>query len=419
MRVVEIAAASMLSLAVGQAHAASEQDWAACAGKDLATAIQACSRIVSDQATTLSDRADGYLFRAGAYLSQRNFDLAIADYTEAIRLAPRNVTAYAGRALAYFKKGNRDQAAADFSIVNKLDSAKAAELAATDPALNEIAALARSRAPAPSSVSEPIRRPLPPDVGLSEEVVHLLETDPLFAQSPPVRVRAWNTEGSSWSETDGPAGRMTMTMTAQTQYRLEALGGGLVKFDSGTNSEGKTKVPGSPLSHSVLRRAGVTVGNGFFELNSTFSFQNFKPVETKLLRIEKMSGRMFPMQINNHFSFAAAYKTTGVKGEDEFSWESDCVISQEFEAKSLHPDLTGRAFIGVCENFRVYKIDKSLNSTSRGGSTFIEDLGYVINASPIGTKSNSPASPGDATTAGVITYRGGGTTVLKSFTLRQ
>lgn len=148
MRSVMTVAVSMLGLMLAcQTQAASKQDWDECAGTELAVAIRACSRIVSDQASSPSDRADGYSYRAGAYLSQRNFDQAIADYSEAIRLVPRNVSAFTGRALAYFHTGNRDQAAADFSVVQHLDPSKAAALAESDPELKQIAALASGRSP--------------------------------------------------------------------------------------------------------------------------------------------------------------------------------------------------------------------------------------------------------------------------------
>jgi Tfp pilus assembly protein PilF len=74
---------------------ANQRDWDECTGK------------------SAQNRADAYLFRANAHVVEGSFDQAIADYGEAIRLAPQNVVAYAGRAVAYFHKGDRDHAVID------------------------------------------------------------------------------------------------------------------------------------------------------------------------------------------------------------------------------------------------------------------------------------------------------------------
>jgi hypothetical protein len=419
MRLVTIVVASTLNLVFAyEVHAASQQDWSECAGRDLATALQACSRIVSDQAATPSDRADGYLFRAGAFFSQRNFDLAIADYTEAIRLAPQNVTAYGGRAIAYFQKGNLDQAAADFSIIYQLDSAKAVELAASNPDLNAIAALARRRTSTPSDARVAVRKPLPRNVGLSEEVINLLETNPLFAQADPIALRTFTIDVTSQNEFNGPLGRSTISSTGKNQNQVEDLGGGLVRFDFRSSNEQKTKASGKPaeISHSTMRRSGLAIGNGLFDLDTTMSFQidgrsvldGKKPVP-KLLRIGKMSGKIFPVQINNHFSFTTVFK--GTNGE-ESPTENDCVISREFDAKSFHPDLTGKAFLGICETFS----DGSSKLTARYKKIYFQELGYWIQVDPV-SPSEQLMQTNDTVTAETTTYKANGAFVLKSFTL--
>jgi len=134
--------------ACGAANAASQQDWDACAGKGTAQSVPACSRILADQSETGQNRADAYLFRAGAYLSQGNFDSAIADYSEAIKLAPRNVVAYAGRAVAYLQKGDRYRAMIDYTLASQLDAKALANLAATNGLIGKLAELERSSPPA-------------------------------------------------------------------------------------------------------------------------------------------------------------------------------------------------------------------------------------------------------------------------------
>jgi Flp pilus assembly protein TadD len=49
-----------------------------------------------------------------------DFDKAIADYTEAIRLNPQCAEAHYGRGVAYEKKGEKAKAEADFAQAKKL-----------------------------------------------------------------------------------------------------------------------------------------------------------------------------------------------------------------------------------------------------------------------------------------------------------
>jgi tetratricopeptide (TPR) repeat protein len=144
-----IVVAILIFLFASTAQAASQKDWDECAGKDPALSIPACSRIVGDQSEPEQDRADAYMFRAGTYLSQRQSEQAIADYSYAIGLDPRNALAYAGRALAYFHKGDRDHAVLDYRFANRFDPKKVAEFATANLDIAQIAEIARVLAPVP------------------------------------------------------------------------------------------------------------------------------------------------------------------------------------------------------------------------------------------------------------------------------
>jgi tetratricopeptide (TPR) repeat protein len=58
-------------------------------------------------------------------LQKREWDKAIADYTEAIRLDPKDVLAYGSRGFAYSHKGDLDKAIADYTEAIHLDSKRA------------------------------------------------------------------------------------------------------------------------------------------------------------------------------------------------------------------------------------------------------------------------------------------------------
>src|SRR5204862_543460 len=51
----------------------------------------------------------------------RDYDRAIADFSEAIRLIPKNATAFNGRGKAYANKRDYDRAIADYSEAIRLD----------------------------------------------------------------------------------------------------------------------------------------------------------------------------------------------------------------------------------------------------------------------------------------------------------
>jgi tetratricopeptide (TPR) repeat protein len=65
-------------------------------------------------AQSLSD-AEAYLNRGLAYCEQGDFDSAIADFTQAIKLDPNYAHAYIYRGVAYGTKGDNDSAIADFT----------------------------------------------------------------------------------------------------------------------------------------------------------------------------------------------------------------------------------------------------------------------------------------------------------------
>ncbi len=66
-------------------------------------------------------RADAYFWRGEVYRGKDDFDSAIADYTQAIRLDPKDAVAYFERGIAYCVKGDYDSAIADYTEAIRLD----------------------------------------------------------------------------------------------------------------------------------------------------------------------------------------------------------------------------------------------------------------------------------------------------------
>jgi Tfp pilus assembly protein PilF len=67
-----------------------------------------------------SKHANAYACRGLAYVEKKEWDKAIADFTESIRIDPKNYTAYAGRGLAFRGKREWDKAHRDLQNAEEL-----------------------------------------------------------------------------------------------------------------------------------------------------------------------------------------------------------------------------------------------------------------------------------------------------------
>lgn len=222
---------------------------------------------------------------------------------------------------------------------------------------------------------------LPQNTDLNDELLHLVATHPFFAQSPPIVVNAYSVDFTNKSTSGGTM----ITTNGKSNSTVTALGGGLSRFAIDTRSTGTSKI-GQSLSHSqsVLNSMGISAGNGLFDFNYSMSFQTNGRTyrsQIKLLRIERMQGHIFPVEINNQFSFEATYEAG--ERREKYTQDNDCKISREFDAKSFHQDLTGSAFLVICDARATYEIDKSKNTTSQFKKIFFPALGYWIDADPV------------------------------------
>ena len=104
-----------LRVAADNAH-----DWPACNLALDSEAIAACSNLISSGITG-SILATVYNHRGLARERSGDFDGAIADYTEAIRLNPNYATTYFTRGSARERKGDFDGAIADYSETIRLN----------------------------------------------------------------------------------------------------------------------------------------------------------------------------------------------------------------------------------------------------------------------------------------------------------
>jgi Flp pilus assembly protein TadD len=84
-------------------------------------AIAACSRAIASGSHKDHDLGKLYRTRGLLYWDRSDYDRAIADHGEAIRLDPKDAAAYNDRGVAYRSKGDNDRAMTDFSEAIRLD----------------------------------------------------------------------------------------------------------------------------------------------------------------------------------------------------------------------------------------------------------------------------------------------------------
>jgi tetratricopeptide (TPR) repeat protein len=83
--------------------------------------IENCTALIESRQESQSNRAAAYYNRGIAWKDKGDLDRAIADFTEAIRLNPKDAVAYHNRGGAWGIKGDPDRAIADCSEAIRLD----------------------------------------------------------------------------------------------------------------------------------------------------------------------------------------------------------------------------------------------------------------------------------------------------------
>jgi tetratricopeptide (TPR) repeat protein len=83
--------------------------------------FETCSRIIDDASVSVAQRVKAFKSRGRGSFNSKNYDRAIADYGEAIRLSPKDAWAFAHRCEAYESKEDHDAAIADCTEAVKID----------------------------------------------------------------------------------------------------------------------------------------------------------------------------------------------------------------------------------------------------------------------------------------------------------
>lgn len=121
MRLALILTGVVVAGAAASAQTPQERAW--CEGEDAVTIdqrIEGCSAVIKAGREKGEKLAEAFNTRGIGYRLKGDYDHAIADYNQAIRINAKFAAAYNNRAIAYDTKGDYDRAVADYEQAIKL-----------------------------------------------------------------------------------------------------------------------------------------------------------------------------------------------------------------------------------------------------------------------------------------------------------
>jgi tetratricopeptide (TPR) repeat protein len=149
MRLFTFSAALACCLFFGgpmQVLAEEPDDWTKCKANDnYSVRIAVCTRVINAGKLRKPDLVFAYRIRGFLYIQTKDFDRAIADFSDALKLDPNDADALVGRSTASRGKGDEGRAAADYAKAVKLNPALVDAVTCVDES-GDVAIVACSRA---------------------------------------------------------------------------------------------------------------------------------------------------------------------------------------------------------------------------------------------------------------------------------
>ena len=101
--------------------ARSEDGWKRCRDADADARLAGCRAVIESGQEKPADLARAFYYRGHAYRAKQLFDLAIADFSESIKLDPSFIDAFGDRAITLTAAGRLMDAIPDFTHVIEVD----------------------------------------------------------------------------------------------------------------------------------------------------------------------------------------------------------------------------------------------------------------------------------------------------------
>lgn len=118
-----LTATAIVATLAGSAIAQTDEQRRQCADEKAAPdqRINGCTAVIDAASTSQEDRVAALNNRAKAYEAGGEQDRALADYTEALKLDPKDLLALNNRGFIYFKAGRYDEAISDYTKAIEAD----------------------------------------------------------------------------------------------------------------------------------------------------------------------------------------------------------------------------------------------------------------------------------------------------------
>jgi hypothetical protein len=280
---------------------------------------------------------------------------------------------------------------------------------------NPIVPLQPARPATPPTAIEAPNEAMPTDLPIRPEVLRTIETDPFFANAPPVLAAAYNIVSTTSFSTSG-AGTMTGDWNDNTSVRW--LRRGLVRLDLSQNYV--VNNAGSTGKYAV-ESSSVSAANGSFALSykMTSTAGRTRIITTsEVIRIENTKGHMFPVVLGNKFAFdlVSQWKSSTAAGSESTA-KFSCEVTKKYDARSFHAALTGAAYLLTCDVQTIEEKDNSI-SYSQTRAIFFDVLGVWLRVDPVSPREQLVMN-NETTVSGKYTTISNGTYTLKSFVLAR
>jgi len=185
-----------------------------CSSIDVDQIIRGCSGVINSRQELRQTLAIAYHRRGTAYATRKDYDKAIADYTNALEIDPKHVSALNDRGLAYTSKGDYERAIADVTRAVELTAeptSRPATATATPPAATPAksetssarTSAAVGNATAPPLVKPTTTAPMPPSTKASK-TPGLRKTSPITKEKPAATTKNPETTPSPTEAGSGP-----------------------------------------------------------------------------------------------------------------------------------------------------------------------------------------------------------------------